>query len=190
MLEQHTDIRQVVVVAREWQSETRLVAYYIANPGTAPTETALYHWAKAKLPDYMIPATFVRLEAMPLTANGKVDRQALRPPTAEFTVGLSLFAPRDELEEQLRKIWEEALGRRIGIRDNFFESGGYSVLAVKVMQRIEQECGKRLPIAALFGAPTVEQFACVFRHEQLQKEFGSDVALAGVIKEQLAELPK
>jgi amino acid adenylation domain-containing protein len=173
VLEEHPQVRQAVVVAKEFAYETRLIAYFIAQPGTQPSGTALRCWLKEKLTDYMMPASFVRLDAMPLTANGKVDRQALpAPKPEELTIDENFLAPRDDLETQLIKIWEGVLGKSgIGVRDNFFELGGYSVLAVKVLQRIEQECGRKLPTVALFQAPTVEALAGLLRQEPAEQSF-------------------
>lgn len=175
VLEEHPQVRQAVVVAREFTDEMRLIAYFTAEPGTQPSGTALRCWLNEKLADYMIPASFLRLDAMPLTANGKVDRRALPAPRPEeLTVSETFLAPHDELERQLTKIWEEVLGRSgIGIQDNFFELGGYSILAIKVMQRIEQECGKRLVTSELFQAPTVEALAALLRQHPGEQSFTS-----------------
>jgi acetyltransferase-like isoleucine patch superfamily enzyme len=173
VLEQHPAVRQAVVVAREVGDETRLIAYFTAQPGTQPGEAALRRCLQDKLPDYMIPASILQLQAIPLTSNGKVDRRALPVQMPEaLTLAKTFIAPRDPLEGRLIKIWEEVLGRRgIGVQDNFFELGGYSILAVKVMHRIEQECGKRLGSSALFQSPTVEALAGLLRQEPENKSF-------------------
>lgn len=114
----------------------------------------------------MIPSVFVRMEALPLTANGKVDRKALPEPGREEEEGEEYVGAEDGLQRELGKIWEGVLGRGpIGIRDNFFELGGHSLLAVRVMNRVEEAFGTRLPVATLFQAPTVEKLAGLLRQE-------------------------
>jgi hypothetical protein len=166
-LEEHPDILHAVVTTSEIGSDTRLVAYFVAKPGSDPGGTELKRWLQEKLPDYMIPVAFFRLEAMPLTHNAKVDRRALSPPTPEEPVGDNFLPPCDQLEAQLVNIWERTLGRSgIGVRDNFFDLGGYSVLAARVVEQIAEEFGKKLPIIALFRAPTIEEFALLLRKEE------------------------
>ncbi len=118
-----------------------------------------------RLPDYMVPAAFVLLERLPLTANGKLDRQALPAPyqlRAELTT--AFVAPRDELEQQLVSIWEQLLDARpIGISDDFFDLGGHSILAVRLMARIQQDYGVQLPVAALFQGATIADLASLLR---------------------------
>jgi amino acid adenylation domain-containing protein len=170
VLEEQAGVRQAVVVAgREEGGEKRLVAYYVVGAGEkGPQKSELRRGLKARLAEYMIPSVFVRMEALPLTANGKVDRKAL--PEAgreeEEGEGEGYVGAQDGLQRELGKIWEGVLGRGpIGIRDNFFDLGGHSLLAVRVMNRVEQAFGKRLPVATLFQAPTVEQLAGLLLQE-------------------------
>ena len=184
VLEEQAGVRQAVVVAREGGGgEKRLVAYYVAEPGQEVSGRELRRALKEKLAEYMIPAGFVKLGALPLTANGKVDRKALPEPEweqVEGGEGSSYVEAEDELQRQLIKIWEGVLGReRIGIRDNFFELGGHSLLAVRVMNRVEQACGKRVPVATLFQAPTVEQLAGLLRREGWAPSWSSLVTIQG-----------
>ncbi|MBW4493512.1 MAG: amino acid adenylation domain-containing protein [Oscillatoria princeps RMCB-10] len=127
----------------------------------------LRSFLKEKLPAYILPEAFVMLDEIPLTPNGKVDRRALPAPAAEARVSEATFAaPSDELELQLAKIWESVLGvRNVGVKDNFFEIGGHSLLAVRLFARIREVFGRDLPLATLFGAPTVEQMAAILRQE-------------------------
>src|SRR5262249_54903537 len=113
------------------------------------------------LPDYMVPSAFVLLEAFPLTPNGKVDRRALpAPEPGRRAAEESYVAPTQMIHYQLTTIWEELLDARpIGIRDNFFYLGGHSLLAARLVERIEQVFHKKLPLAILFTAPTIEQLA-------------------------------
>ena len=118
----------------------------------------------------MIPSAFVMLDALPLTPNGKVDRRALPAPnqaSLEERAYSEYVAPQDTVELELTKIWEEVLGvQPIGVRDNFFDLGGHSMLAVSLFTQIEQKFGKNLPLATLFHATTVEQLSSILRQEE------------------------
>ena len=174
ILEERSDIVHAVVATSGTGSDIRLIAYFVAKAGFDPGGGELNRWLKGKLPDYMIPAAFVKLDSMPLTENAKVDRHALPPPNRQEYVDENSSPPRDQLEAQLVNIWEAALGRSgIGIRDNFFDLGGYSVLAARVAQRIDEELGKRLPIIALFRAPTIEELAALLRKAKPTEEWSS-----------------
>jgi thioesterase domain-containing protein/acyl carrier protein len=156
----HPGAHEVVVMARENSSgEKSLVAYLVPSREQIPTASELRSYLTKKLPHYMVPAAVVLLEAMPKTPNGKVDKRALpAPKAADFAATQEYVAPNSELETQLTKIWETVLDKKpVGIRDNFFELGGHSLLAARLMHRIEQQLGKRLPLSALLQAPTIEQ---------------------------------
>src|SRR6266542_2738734 len=157
-------VRQAVVVAGDSPSGAKqLVAYIVPADGDIPSIGKLRERLAARLPDYMVPAAFVTLEALPLTPNGKIDRRALPPPNYDRNPE-DVAAPRDAIELQLVKIWEAALSiSPIGIRDNFFDSGGDSLLAVSVFLRIEQALGVNLPLATVLEAPTIEQLAALLR---------------------------
>src|SRR5262249_45013143 len=108
--------------------------------------TNLRDFLHDKLPEYMIPATFMSLDALPLTPTGKLDRRALAAPSREDQSGFA--SPVQTIEHQLVQIWEEILDiRPIGIRDNFFELGGHSLLAARMVYRIEQVCGEKLSLS-------------------------------------------
>jgi aspartate racemase len=184
VLGSYAGVREVVVVAREQARENgsadkHLAAYVVPSREQAPTGSELRAYLKQKLPDYMVPSAFVLLEAMPKTPNGKVDRRAMpAPKPADFAAAHEFVAPADELEKQLIKIWGAVLGKdHIGIRDNFFDLGGHSLLAARLMHRIEQTLGQRLPLAALLQAPTVEQLAAVLRQEGWSASWSSLVAI-------------
>jgi amino acid adenylation domain-containing protein len=165
---QHPAVSDPVVVVREDDSGTKqLLAYFVAKQQPIPGGTELRRFLKDRLPEYMVPHAFVALSCLPLTPNGKVDRRALPAPSVtELAVEEGFSVPKDALESELVKLWEPLLGRRpIGVRQNFFELGGHSLLAVRLMHRIEQQFGKRLPIAALLQAPTIEQLASILRGE-------------------------
>ncbi|HEV2714011.1 MAG TPA: amino acid adenylation domain-containing protein, partial [Terriglobales bacterium] len=180
VLGSHSGTREVVVMVRENASgEKTLVAYVVPSREQVPTASELRSFLKQKLPHYMVPAAFVLLEAMPKTPNGKVDKRAMpAPKQSDFAETQEYVAPTDELETQLVKIWETVLDKNpIGIRDNFFELGGHSLLAARLMHRIEQSMGQRLPLAALLQAPTVEQLSGLLRQEKWSSSWSSLVAI-------------
>jgi len=168
VLRQHSAINDAVVVAREdTPGDKRVVAYFVANAGAAPTTAELRSFMREKLPEYMLPSVFVTLRTLPLTPNGKVDRRALpAPDQAELASKGTFAAPKDAIDSRLVQIWERVLGvRPIGITDNYFELGGHSLVAVRLMKRIEEAFGKNLPIATLLQAPTIEQLAGILRQK-------------------------
>ena len=162
VLSQHPAVREAVVVAREAAAgEQRLVAYVVLHQEQSATVEELKSQLKQQVPAYMVPAAFVLMDRLPLTANGKLDRAAL--PAPELGRGgteESYVAPVLPLQRQLVPIWEEVLGvRPIGIRDDFFELGGDSLSAVRLFERMERVSGKRLALATLFAGATIEQVA-------------------------------
>ena len=163
VLSQHEGVREVVVIARnDAGGERQLVAYVIcADSGPTPSASALRAFLKEKLPDYMLPASFVVLEALPLTANGKVDRQALPAPDgARADLDRAFVAARTKTEEVLAGIWSRLLGReRVSIHDDFFELGGHSLLGMQLISRVREAMNVELNVRALFDAPTVCAFA-------------------------------
>ena len=165
-----------VKVCGSGAGQNRLVAYFVAQSKRAPKISQLRAFLAERLPDYMVPSAFVQLEALPLTPNGKVDRRALPEPEHGRPALEKKFAsPRDAVELELTRIWEEVLGiEPIGIEDNFFDLGGHSLLAVRVASRIEKSFGRKLPLAAIFMAPTIERLAAALRDEMRE-----DSAVAG-----------
>ncbi|HEU5228466.1 MAG TPA: amino acid adenylation domain-containing protein [Ktedonobacteraceae bacterium] len=181
-LNQHPAIQQSVVTVRA-QS---LVAYIVSEQPTtseqeatpdepsplshqdALSSTELRRFLQTRLPEYMIPATFVQLATLPLTTNGKIDRRALpAPSSSKLTTQTSFVAPTLPLHHQLVQIWEELLGiQPIGIRDHFFDLGGHSLLAALMLNRIEQFCGKKLPLASLFTEPTIEHLTNILMEKE------------------------
>src|SRR5207253_3337951 len=110
------------------------------------------------LPEYMVPWSFVTLDPLPVTANGKLDRQAL--PAPGEAAGAAYVAPRKELERSIAAIWSEVLGvERVGIHDDFFQLGGHSLLAPQMMFRVREAFGVEVPLRRLFEAPTVVELA-------------------------------
>ncbi len=146
-------------------AEKRLVAYIVPDAGRVFDLTSIRSAVASKLPEYMLPAVFVPLEALPLSPNGKVDRQVLPDPVLDRPPVDDLCAPpRDELEHSLCQVWESVLNiHPVGIHDNFFELGGHSLLAIRLAGHIEQQLGQRLPIGSIFQSPTVAGLAETLR---------------------------
>ena len=164
----HELVKDVTVLDREDGAGNKyLCAYIVTARPLAPEE--LRRFLAASLPEYMIPPYVVELPALPLTANGKVDRRAL--PEPELTeAAASYAAPRSELEEKLAAIWQDILGvSTIGIDDNFFELGGHSLRAGILQARLLKQCCVRLTLADLFTLPTIRALA-----ERISSEQGSE----------------
>ncbi|HEV8693517.1 MAG TPA: alpha/beta fold hydrolase, partial [Lysobacter sp.] len=169
VLGQHPAVKECVVIAREETPGGKcLVAYVVTREQPAPTANELRSFLQEKLPDYMLPSAYVFLAGLPLSPNGKVDRRALpAPDDARRDSEKRYLAPRDAMEEQLARIWENVLGiRPIGVTDQFFELGGHSLLAVRVVAQIERAFSKQLPVAAIFESPTIEQLAAMLREAE------------------------
>jgi thioesterase domain-containing protein/acyl carrier protein len=162
ILSQHPSVRDSVVIIREISDHDKQLVVYVVPHSNQPDENDLRSFLKGKLPAYMLPAAFVVLDSLPLTASGKVDRTAL-PAPLEFNRKrpAAPAAVHTALERLLLPIWSEVLGVQVGAHDNFFESGGHSLLAVRLFAQIEKRLGRRLPLATLFQAPSVAQLAAV-----------------------------
>ncbi|TSD66543.1 amino acid adenylation domain-containing protein [Inquilinus sp. KBS0705] len=160
-------IKEAVVIAREdTPGIPRLAAYLVLESGETgiPDKAILDKWEQALLavlPEYMVPDDYVLLAEIPSTPNGKIDRKALpKPDYSHINRTGDYIAPRTSNEKLVADIWEQTMGlEKISIFDNFFQLGGRSLVAVKIMARLEQETGKRLPLATLFEYSTVEKLA-------------------------------
>lgn len=164
VLRQNSLVRETVVVVSSDNpsGEKQIVAYVVPQSSTPSLTYDLRNFLQEKLPSYMIPATLILLETFPLTPNGKIDRKALPKPSLNYTVrgDKNYVPPRSPLELQLVHIWESVLGLEpVSVLDNFFEIGGHSLLAVRLMAAIQQHFGYELPLSTLFVAPTIEQLA-------------------------------
>lgn len=162
VLGQHAAVREGLVLAREdIPGDKRLVAYVVPSQDPAASAQELRGFLMHELPDYMLPSSFVFLDSLPLTANGKIDRRALPPPEqTRPELEETYAAPRTPVEELLAGIWAEVLKlERIGIHDNFFDLGGHSLKATQAMSRLCEAFHVEMPLRSLFEHPTVAGLA-------------------------------
>jgi pyochelin synthetase len=183
-LRQHPAVREAVVVTRTAGrrnsgdpggddnrsmagspgAEKTLVAYTLPNPQMVVSVDEIRTFVRNRLPEYMVPTSFVMLDTLPLSANGKVDRHRLPDPDSVAGPERVFVEPRDDLERQLAQIWREILGvRAVGVSDNFFDLGGHSLLGLRMLARIEDLHGKHLPLSCLFEGGTIEHLAAQVR---------------------------
>jgi amino acid adenylation domain-containing protein len=163
------EVAACAVVARDDGGEGPvLVAYVVPAPGACEHPRRLREFLHQRLPAPMIPSSFVFLANLPLTANQKLDRDRLPAPGGvRPNLESRYIAPRDAAELRLTQIWEELLNvRPVGVTDNFFDLGGHSLLALRLLVKIEQSLGRKLPLAALFESPTIEHLAAVTRRQE------------------------
>jgi len=159
----HPAVEAAVVMVLESgrAGDRQLAAFVIANPEQALSSQDLRDCVQLSLPRYMVPAVFVILDAFPMTPNGKIDRRALmKLAPSESAPDAACAAARTPLEEQLCALWQQALGvERVGIHDNFFESGGHSLLAIQLLNRLSALLERSVPLSVIFEAPTVAALA-------------------------------
>lgn len=177
-LQQQEEIQQAVVVARH----NKLVAYVVPDAETYPEDHHIQRWKQKlnhTLPPYMVPSEFLLLPKLPLTSNGKIDPKALPDPgLSKAGQSKNYAAPKTNMEKLIASIWADLLGlEKIGIYDDFFELGGHSLIAFQAMARLEKETGKRLPLASLFEAPTVEKLALMVVDEHMPNTWNSLIAI-------------
>lgn len=166
------DIEEVIVVAKENnKGDTRLLGYLVPRKNQKPSLNGLRRALREKLPDYMVPSSFVILHSMPLTPSGKVDRRALPDPgRSRPDLDQPYVPPRTPGERQLAEIWAEVLSLdQIGIDDNFFDLGGHSLAATRVVSQVIKKFRLELPLKALFESPTVAQMATVIVEHRAKK---------------------
>ena len=162
-LSEHEGVQEAVVLAREdTPGDKRLVAYYTAREQNSVGAQELRAHVATKLPEYMVPAAYVKLESLPLTPNGKLNRKALPAPEGDAYVVRQYEAPQGAIEELLAGIWAKLLHlERVGRDDNFFELGGHSLMAVTLVERLAQ-AGLKADVRALFTTPTLAELAASF----------------------------
>jgi amino acid adenylation domain-containing protein len=173
VLRQHPAVREATVIAREDAPNAKRLVAYLVTSAPAPKVSSLREHLEKKLPEYMVPAAYVFLEALPLTASGKIDRKALPVPERqrpELAEGLAL--PRTELERRLARMWcKTLLLDEIGIHDRFFELGGDSIHAAMFVNSLQGNLGEFIYTVTIFKSPTVAQYASF-----LQRDYGTAVA--------------
>ncbi|HVG01732.1 MAG TPA: amino acid adenylation domain-containing protein, partial [Nitrospira sp.] len=180
VLNRHPDLESAVIEVREDQpGDKRIVAFMVPRSSNRLGLVQLREQLRRQLPAHMIPSSFVELEALPLTANGKVDRRALRvaADSRASKVGLTaeFIAPRDSTEQVLADIWGEILHLRdVGVHDNFFELGGHSLLATQLVSRVQALFQMALPLRQVFEQPTIATLAEAVRQKQAAGKPGSE----------------
>ncbi|ARS59355.1 non-ribosomal peptide synthetase (plasmid) [Ralstonia solanacearum FJAT-91] len=164
-LSQCAGVREAVVIVREdTPGERRLVAYYVSGEanvsGEAIEAQALREQLQASLPEYMVPAAYVKLERLPLTPNGKLDRRGLPAPEGQAYASTAYEAPQGEVEQTLVGIWQTLLGvERVGRHDDFFALGGHSLQAVRLVAQVRTQLGAELGLTELFAQPSLSAVA-------------------------------
>jgi aryl carrier-like protein len=164
-LAEQAGVREVAVIAREdTAGDKRLVAYYSSASEEADISAeALRQHLAGRLPEYMVPAAYVRLPALPLTPNGKLDRAALPAPDGAAYASRGYEPPQGEVEHKLAQIWAGLLKQeKVGRHDNFFELGGHSLLAVTLIERLRQE-DLEVDVKSIFACPEFSSFAANIR---------------------------
>jgi amino acid adenylation domain-containing protein len=164
-LREHPLVREAVVLARqEAGQETQLVAYLVGTAARAPTAGEVHSFLKTRLPEYLLPTIVVTLDALPLNASGKIERQAL-PAASARGAQVDMVAARTPLEERLAALWCETLGlEQMGVFANFFEIGGHSLLATRLLARLRNAFGLDCSLRLIFEAPTISAQADALAH--------------------------
>ena len=176
VLATHDSVREAVVAARpDTAGNNRLIAYVVLTRKSDGVNKRLRSYLTKRLPDFMIPSAFVMLDSLPLTPSGKVDRKALPEPELERAdSGKQFVPPRNAIENQLTKIWENLLKvQPVGITDNFFELGGHSLLTVRLIADIKKATSKDLNVISVFKSPTIEQMARTILDEGVSQSSSS-----------------
>jgi amino acid adenylation domain-containing protein len=185
-LMRHPQIREAAVLVTEGGADKRLVAFLVAAPELAGEQAGIRAFLAETLPDYMLPAAYLFLDAMPLTPNGKVDRRALGlVDLSELTLQTPFVAPRTELEVELAAMWSDLLGvERVAAHDNFFDLGGHSLLTTQLVSRLRAAYQLEVPLPTFFEDPTVAGLAQAIElarwAEEVAQEEPAAVAAGGV----------
>jgi len=182
VLNQHPAVNDACVIAwtdKETPEEKTLVAYVVPNKIQSPDARTIRNFVGKKLPDFMVPGKVIFLDKLPLTPTGKIKHSDLpSPEESSFVKERPYTEPTDDIEAQLVKIWERVLKTKpVGIQDDFFELGGNSLLAAQIFAQIEKAFSKRIPLATLFQAASIEQQANFIRQEDWAPDWSSLVAL-------------
>lgn len=164
VIQSHPSVRQCHIHVHNLDTNDSILIAFIV-PELIFNEEAIYNYLKSRLPKFMLPKQIVSLEEIPLTPNGKVNTQAL--PLIQRTSTSTLDAPNNEIEEDLVDLWQNILNiKHIGVNENFFDLGGHSLMAVKIILAIEKKYGKRLPLASLFENSTIKELAITIKDNE------------------------
>ncbi len=180
VLHAHPDIGGAVALVREDSpGDARLVAYVTATDARPLDVESLRRLLRAQLPHFMVPSAIVVLDALPVSANGKLDRRALPAPDGARSLLAGTYTPPDTpIQETLAAVWAEVLGlERVGIEDNFFDLGGHSLLAVRMLARVQEAFGLEIPLGRVFDSATIRDLATVIT-EALVLESGDELLTA------------
>jgi len=173
VLNQHLSVKQAVVIPQEYdKGDKRLIAYVVPRNSQVATTPYLKDFLKTKLPDYMVPSGFVFLDSLPLTPNDKVDRKSLpKPDKTNLNLQQDYLAASDDIQQKLVAVWEKAFGiQPIGIKDDFFDLGGNSLMATFMVGEIEKLFDTKLNQAVFFEASTIEQLAAIIAQKETASE--------------------
>ncbi|WP_051614121.1 hybrid non-ribosomal peptide synthetase/type I polyketide synthase [Paenibacillus sp. UNC217MF] len=194
-LKEHPSVREALVIADvDPHGDKRLIAY-VETDQSGDIMPVLRAHLESRLPDYMIPSLFMWLQSMPLTNNGKIDRDSLPKPGYERTdLQPTYVAPRNPAEMKMAAIWADVLGvKEVGVEDNFFELGGHSLLATRLLSRIREAFQAELPLHALFDAPTVAALTAKLEDmgmTEMESETEMDPVLLSELLTELEKLPE
>jgi acyl-coenzyme A synthetase/AMP-(fatty) acid ligase/acyl carrier protein len=169
VLRTHPEVKEVAVAtSNDPSGDLSLIAYFISRQLSPPSTSDLREFLRGNLPDHMVPSRFIRLEKLPLLSTGKIDRAAL-PQASNSRPDLpAVYAPpRGDLETMLATIWSDVLGLdRVGVDDNFFDLGGHSLTAMRIVSRVTERFNLKVPTQLLFQSPTVRAMAVVIAGHQ------------------------
>ncbi|HJT56500.1 MAG TPA: amino acid adenylation domain-containing protein [Ktedonobacteraceae bacterium] len=183
VLQGHPQVKEAVAVLREdVPGDKRLVVYLVARSSVSmPSFQELRRYMQERLPDYMLPSAAIWLERLPLTSNAKVDRKALpRPERLRPAMETGYAPPQTRLEQEIASVWQEVLGlEKVGMHDNFFDLGGYSLLMVRVQSKLRVALNRDVPIVTLFQYPTISALADYFSTQQERQVASSDTQRSG-----------
>jgi amino acid adenylation domain-containing protein/thioester reductase-like protein len=195
VLAQNSLVQASAVIVREIQPGNKQLVAYIVTEKDADIQNELRSFLKQKLPDYMIPAFFIKLSELPLTTTGKINRRALSALNLELNHQNNYILPRNPLEQQIAEIWCQVLGlEKVSIDENFFDLGGHSLATIQVISRLQETLQVDLPLKYLFTEPTIARLATVINQLQIENttntadDFYTDAVLDSTIQPQ--NLPK
>ncbi|MDQ1352318.1 MAG: hypothetical protein QG657_2624, partial [Acidobacteriota bacterium] len=182
-LMKHELVKEVVVIDRKQESGEKYLCCYVVSKEDFDL-SGLKVYLAGRLPDYMIPSYFMKLQSIPLTANGKVDRKALQSYKTTLGTGVEYIAPGSDLEQQIADSWKEVLKlEKVSIHDNFFDRGGNSLNIIQLTNRLNKLLGKNLPVVALFQYPTISMLARHLEEDNIKNRVSPAIKTAKASQE-------